>query len=235
MVTAIRKRNVIETVTEEVKPKYIKPQIGQEKKMIDLERDGYTQAEYEESKKELIEHMELKGYIEIKKDNDIKLIFGEQTESAKKQKRTGRKVFFVWKLSGWLDMLILFEKKETLIKKLNKNNISVILNTVREQKLLQSTYVLDEFGIIQLTDSTGRLRDKDSMGKAIYVQSSTPEIVYPKKRDVEIEDIPLAMIEEIIKVEDIKKYDRNLSLKHLQEFVANFLWFGFLSHILNLH
>lgn len=206
MVVAIRQRKIdndIETFVK-VEEKYIKPNIGEEKKVVNLERDGYTKEEYEQSYKELIEYMSLKGYVEIKKDNEIAKIFGAQTEHAKKQKRTGRKIYFVWKLSGWLDLLFPFSKKQDLINKLKKNDVSIILNTIREHKLLKSTYVLDEFGVIQLTDSTARLRDKDKNGKPIYVQKFETSTVYPKKRDIEIEDVPYFMLEEIIKVEDIK-------------------------------
>lgn len=206
MVVAIRQRKIdnnIETFVK-VEEKYIKPNIGEEKKVVNLERDGYTKEEYEQSYKELIEYMSLKGYVEIKKDNEIAKIFGAQTEHAKKQKRTGRKIYFVWKLSGWLDLLFPFSKKQDLINKLKKNDVSIILNTIREHKLLKSTYVLDEFGVIQLTDSTARLRDKDKNGKPIYVQKFETSTVYPKKRDIEIEDVPYFMLEEIIKIEDIK-------------------------------
>jgi len=189
---------------KEDEDKYKKPIIGQEKKIIIVNKDGYSDIEFKNEIKDLNESMLEDGYILINNIRHIEKIFGKQTKKSLDQKRTGRRYYFVWRLSGYVDFTIKQSEKNDYLDSLGINNERAIMQVISQHNLVANTYLVDETGTIQLTQKDGRMRKKDAKGKALYSRDSNSGKCFPTWRKVTIDDCPLTMIQEVVKVEDLK-------------------------------
>ena len=183
---------------------YPKCDIGREKKTITINKDGYSEAEFKEEKKDLIKNMKDDGYLLIEKINHIDKIFGKQTKKAIDKKRTGRRFYFVWKYSGYTDLMIKQQDKNDYLDSLGLNNERIVMQVIATHNLISNTYLIDETGFNQLSRPDGRLRQRDGKGKPIYIKDGESGKCYPKFRPATIDDCPLSLIQQIVKNEKLE-------------------------------
>lgn len=181
---------------KEVQDRYKKPPIGLERKIMVFEKDGQSQKEIEQDFEQTVKDMESKGYVFLKHESEVEKIWGELSMDSKHKMKTKRRLYFVWKFSGWLDLLLKNNEKEDYIDKLSDSSILQVMGYISNIKILSSTYLIDETGFPQLTTKDGRMHERDGNGKLLYSRDDV--ISYPRRRSITIDDVPLKLIEKII-------------------------------------
>jgi len=184
-----------------------KSPVGQEKIRVPFYKDGYSEKEVEREKKGLIKSYEERGYKLIESLFDSDKIFKGLTIKQRQHIGTGRLFCFVWKYSGWLDLLVSVEEKEKYIDSLDRNSQLAAMDIISEHKAISMTYLIDEEGFPQITNESARMKQRDEDGKFLYGNNGKmgqAKKSHPIWRAAEIYDAPLEMIKKAVELAGLK-------------------------------
>jgi len=120
-----------------------------------------------------------------------------------KKIKTGRVFCFVWEYSGFLDLIVRPDDKVKYIDGIKKRDQYEIMALVKEERLADGLYFVDEHNFPQKVRDNGRMHARKKNGDFIYFKSDSGAS-YPKVRDIMIDDLPLALIKEIVKRKGFK-------------------------------
>jgi len=179
----------------------------QDKELTFVKVEKYNSDENKEFQlKRLLKRKEKEGYIKVTDLDLIEKIWGLNIASKMDAFMNGSGYFMIWKYSARLKVNDSEDEREKLFEELTPANEAVIMNYLKNDvNLYPNNYFLNIAGKWEISRSW-QLVMYSQDNRVIMIRNEN--LVYPKRRDVHITDLPLISIKKAMKELGIAKEEK---------------------------